>query len=128
MSTSQTKSFNAPDETRTPPKAKMEIVNFGDMSIVRMTCEPGWKWSELMEKMQFADVPRCPGQDERGERDAPAGCGLRNRYGGAARRTTGRGRHRHRRVRSRTRHCARARPQQRLSLRRNGRVTLCGCL
>ena len=46
--TSQKKSFNAPDETRTPPQAKMEIVNFGDMSIVRMTCEPGWKWSEHM--------------------------------------------------------------------------------
>ncbi len=43
---SQKRSFNAPDETRTPQNTKMEIVNFGDMTIVRMTCEPGWKWSE----------------------------------------------------------------------------------
>ena len=42
------RAFNTPDEMRTPPKANMEIVNFGDMSIVRMTCEPGWKWSEHM--------------------------------------------------------------------------------
>ena len=55
MSTSQTKSFNDPDETRTPPKAKMEIVNFGDMSIVRMTCEPGWKWSEHMRPIAGTD-------------------------------------------------------------------------
>jgi hypothetical protein len=55
MSTSQVKSFNAPDETRTPPKAKMEIVNFGDMSIVRMICEPGWKWSEHMRPIAGTD-------------------------------------------------------------------------
>ena len=57
--TSQTKSFNAPDETRTPPKANMEIVKFGDMSIVRMTCEPGWKWSEHMRPI--AGTESCQG-------------------------------------------------------------------
>ena len=46
QSTSQKTSFTMPDETRTLPKAIMEIVKFGDMSIVRMTAEPGWKWSE----------------------------------------------------------------------------------
>ena len=57
--TSQTKSFNAPDETRKPPKAFMEIVKFGDMSIVRMTCEPGWKWSEHMKPI--AGTESCQG-------------------------------------------------------------------
>ncbi len=57
--TSQTKSFNAPDETRKPPKAVMEIVKFGDMSIVRMTCEPGWKWSEHMKPI--AGTESCQG-------------------------------------------------------------------
>lgn len=55
QSTSQKKSFNAPDETRTPPRAIMEIVKFGDMSIVRMTCEPGWKWSEHMRPIAGTD-------------------------------------------------------------------------
>lgn len=63
MSASKTKSlsksFNAPDETRTPPKARMEIVNFGDMSVVRMTCEPGWKWSEHIRPM--AGTQSCQG-------------------------------------------------------------------
>jgi hypothetical protein len=59
MSTSQVKSFNAPDETRTPPKASMEIVKFGDMSIVRMTCEPGWRWSEHMRPI--AGTQSCQG-------------------------------------------------------------------
>jgi quercetin dioxygenase-like cupin family protein len=57
--TSQVKSFNSPDETRTPPKATMEIVTFGDMSIVRMTCEPGWKWSEHIKPI--AGTESCQG-------------------------------------------------------------------
>lgn len=59
MSTSQKKSLNAPDETRTPPKVKMEIVNFGDLSIVRATWEPGWRWSEHMRLI--AGTESCPG-------------------------------------------------------------------
>ncbi len=46
MSTFQKKSFNAPEETRTPSHTRMEIVKFGDMSVTRVTYEPGWKWSE----------------------------------------------------------------------------------
>ena len=63
MSTSQTasqkKSLNTPDETRTPPKAKMEIVHFGDMAIVRATWEPGYRWSEHMKPL--AGTERCQG-------------------------------------------------------------------
>lgn len=59
QSTSQKKSFNAPDETRTPPNTRMEVVNFGDMSIIRMTCEPGWKWSEHIKPI--AGTESCQG-------------------------------------------------------------------
>ncbi|HKV84449.1 MAG TPA: cupin domain-containing protein [Ktedonobacterales bacterium] len=55
----QTKSFNSPDEVRTPPRARTEIVNFGDMSVVRMTCEPGWKWSEHIKPI--AGTESCQG-------------------------------------------------------------------
>lgn len=55
MSTSQKKSFNAPDETRTPPNTKMEFVNFGDMSVVRMICQPGWRWSENIRPIAGTD-------------------------------------------------------------------------
>ena len=42
----QTKSLDTPDETRNLPKTKVEVVTFGDRSIMRVTLEPGWKWSE----------------------------------------------------------------------------------
>ncbi len=42
----QKKSFNAPDEIRTPPKTKIEVVNIGGSALMRTTFDPGWKWSE----------------------------------------------------------------------------------
>lgn len=59
MAASETKSFNAPDETRPLPKAKMEVVHFGDMPVVRATFEPGWRWSEHMRPI--AGTERCQG-------------------------------------------------------------------
>ncbi len=40
------KRFDQPDETRTFPKGKFEIVHIGGMTIGRATYEPGWRWSE----------------------------------------------------------------------------------
>jgi len=40
------KRFENPDETRTFPKGKFEIVRIGGMVIGRATYEPGWRWSE----------------------------------------------------------------------------------
>lgn len=40
------KRFETPDEIRTFPKGKFEIVRVGKMSIGRATYQPGWKWSE----------------------------------------------------------------------------------
>ncbi|HEV2448089.1 MAG TPA: cupin domain-containing protein [Candidatus Sulfopaludibacter sp.] len=40
------KRFENPDETRTFPKGKFEIVRLGGMVIGRATYEPGWRWSE----------------------------------------------------------------------------------
>lgn len=57
MSTLQKKSLDAPDELSTPPSARVESVDLGDMYIVRMTCEPGWKWSEHIKPI--AGTPSC---------------------------------------------------------------------
>jgi hypothetical protein len=43
-----TKSFDAPDETRTPPKTKVEVVRMGGTA-ARFTFEPGWRWSEAIK-------------------------------------------------------------------------------
>ena len=37
--------FDSPDEVRTFPKGKFEIVRIGGMTIGRATYRPGWRWS-----------------------------------------------------------------------------------
>ena len=44
--TMQTKSLNTPDEIRTLLKTKVEVITFGDLSLMKVTFEPGWRWSE----------------------------------------------------------------------------------
>ena len=39
------KSFDSPDETRTPEKAKIDAVTIGGLTFARETLEPGWRWS-----------------------------------------------------------------------------------
>lgn len=40
------KRFENPDETRTFPKGKFEVIHLGGMTIGRASYEPGWRWSE----------------------------------------------------------------------------------
>lgn len=39
------KRFERPDEIRTFPKGKFELINIGGMTVGRATYDPGWKWS-----------------------------------------------------------------------------------
>lgn len=41
-----TKSFNSPDETRTPPHTTVEVVRLGGATAARFTFQPGWRWSQ----------------------------------------------------------------------------------
>jgi hypothetical protein len=40
------KRFEQPDEIRSFPKGKFELVRLGGITIGRATYQPGWKWSE----------------------------------------------------------------------------------
>jgi|SRR5579872_1696903 len=40
------KRFDHPDEIRTFPKGKFELVHIGGATLGRATYEPGWRWSE----------------------------------------------------------------------------------
>ena len=40
------KSFNQPDEVKTPEKIKVEIVTLDGLKIQRVTAESGWQWSK----------------------------------------------------------------------------------
>ena len=43
------KSFDAPDEVRSPDKTNLEVVDLGGVKAMRMTAQPGWKWSECIK-------------------------------------------------------------------------------
>ncbi|MBD0290228.1 MAG: cupin domain-containing protein [Thermoleophilia bacterium] len=45
----QARDFDAPDETRTPPKTRVDVVKLGDATAARFTMEPGWRWSECVK-------------------------------------------------------------------------------
>jgi uncharacterized cupin superfamily protein len=51
-----TKSFDEPDETRTPPKTTVEVVRLGDVQAGRFTMQPGWKWSECIKPIAGTDT------------------------------------------------------------------------
>jgi hypothetical protein len=45
----ETRSFDSPDETRTPDKTKVDVVQLGDTSAARLTLEPGWTWADCIK-------------------------------------------------------------------------------
>jgi len=51
----QARSHDAPDEVRTPPKTRVEVVRLGGHTIGRFTFEPGWRWSECVKPVVGTD-------------------------------------------------------------------------
>jgi hypothetical protein len=47
----ETKTFSTPDEVRTFPKGKLELVKIGGVTIGRATFEPGWRWSTSVQPL-----------------------------------------------------------------------------
>ena len=45
----EVKSHDAPDETRTPSKTRVEVVRLEGFTIGRLNLEPGWRWSECIK-------------------------------------------------------------------------------
>lgn len=45
------KSFDDPDETRTPDKTRVEVVRLSGATAARVTFQPGWKWSECVKPL-----------------------------------------------------------------------------
>ena len=43
------RNMSEPDETRTPEKTTMEVVQLGGATIARLTAQPGWRWSECIQ-------------------------------------------------------------------------------
>ena len=49
------KSFDAAEEVRTPSKSRMEVLNLSGHAALRMTAEPGWRWSECIKPIVGGD-------------------------------------------------------------------------
>lgn len=51
----ESKTFDSPDETRTPDKTRVEVVRIGGATAARLTMDPGWKWSECVKPVAGTD-------------------------------------------------------------------------
>src|SRR5437764_15148019 len=47
--------LSTPDETRTPDKTTVELVNLAGGQIGRYTFQPGWRWSECIKPVVGTD-------------------------------------------------------------------------
>jgi quercetin dioxygenase-like cupin family protein len=57
----ESKSFNAPDETRPfVDKGAGEVVTLGEGSVLKATFEPGWVWSEHIGPLAGTDTCESP--------------------------------------------------------------------
>jgi hypothetical protein len=55
MSGVESKTFDQPDESRTPDKTQVDVVNVGGAEAARMTFQPGWRWSECIKPVVGTD-------------------------------------------------------------------------
>jgi len=57
MSLSSVKNFSQAEEKRTPEKTLVEVVEFGNQKVLRITFQPGWDWSKCI--MPVAGTDTC---------------------------------------------------------------------
>jgi hypothetical protein len=55
MTGATSRNFSTPDEVRTPPKTRVEMLDFGSAKVASIAFEPGWKWSECIKPVVGTD-------------------------------------------------------------------------
>lgn len=60
MAAIELKSLNQADEVRDLPKTHIEVVNFENLNVMRLTLQPGWKWSECIKPTVGTDSCLAP--------------------------------------------------------------------
>ena len=53
-------SFTAPEEVRTFPHGRLELVTLGGSTIGRLVLEPGWRWSNDVKPVAQTDLCEAP--------------------------------------------------------------------
>jgi hypothetical protein len=56
MSATVSRSFDAPDELRTPPKGQVAVVDLHGAKVARLVLEPGWHWAESVKPIAGTDT------------------------------------------------------------------------
>jgi hypothetical protein len=56
----QKRSFDAPDEQRPAGTARADIINLGNVTMMRITAQPGWRWSTDVKSIAKTDSCRAP--------------------------------------------------------------------
>jgi quercetin dioxygenase-like cupin family protein len=51
---------SSPDETRTFEKGRVNVVNFQDITIGRITLEPGWSWEKCIKPLARTNSCEAP--------------------------------------------------------------------
>ena len=49
MASIERKTVDRPDESRTPEKTRVDVVQLGDATVARMTLQPGWSWADCIK-------------------------------------------------------------------------------
>ena len=60
MSNAQHRGFATPDEVREMPLARGEVIEIGGGKVMRMTLQPGWRWSEHVKPIVGTDLCEAP--------------------------------------------------------------------
>jgi hypothetical protein len=60
MASAEHKGFGKPDETRTFPHGKVELLNIGNGVVGKLTLEPGWKWSSDVKPIANTEWCEAP--------------------------------------------------------------------
>jgi hypothetical protein len=60
MTAYEHKDLGKPDEVRTFPKGRLELVNAGGGVVGRLVLEPGWRWSEHVKPIAGTDLCEAP--------------------------------------------------------------------
>jgi hypothetical protein len=54
------KNLGKPDEVRSFPNGKLELIQIGEGNVGRMTLEPGWRWSRDVKPIAGTDLCEAP--------------------------------------------------------------------
>ncbi len=60
MADLQEKNFNTPDEQHKPGRGIVDVVKLGEITLRRLTLQPGWRWSEDVKPTAKTDACQIP--------------------------------------------------------------------